>query len=222
MPPERDPDIAWTQAGCRPVTEKELDLILAAMWTLYPPAVAERMTAMFVLMAFAALRVSECCQLRVRDVSTGGIVHDTIRLERCIVKGKKEGCSLPLHPRARAEVQRWEEYSGLNCAPPSTWLFSPCISRHGAKPLYRQDDHVDHRTVLKEFKRCCQYAGLPGWDIPRVLGTHSLRKRVATDGYDRTQNIVWIRDFLRHKSVATTERYIGVKSRNMAAVMAVL
>jgi len=212
----------WTGTGCRPLTLPELDMILATIHNLYPRAVAERMTTMFVVMAYAALRVSECCQLRVRDVSAGGLVNDFIHLQSCIQKGKHETCRLDLHPRAQAEVQRWLDYSGLNCAPSDAWLFPPCASRHGAKPLYRQDDHLDHRTVLKEFKRACQHLNLPGADIPRLLCTHSLRKRAATDSFNGTGNLIFTRDFLRHKSAATTERYIATNAQGIAHAVAVL
>jgi len=52
----------------------------------------------------------------------------------------------------------------------------------------------------------------PGWSI------HKLRHRAATRGYAGTGNLRAVQEFLGHASVATTERYTAVSSRDVRSV----
>jgi len=52
----------------------------------------------------------------------------------------------------------------------------------------------------------------PGWSM------HKLRHRYATRGYAGTQNIRAVQEALGHASVATTQRYTAVSSREVRAV----
>jgi integrase len=64
-----------------------------------------------------------------------------------------------------------------------------------------------------------QYVGLlisrlmpPGWSM------HKLRHRFATKGYNGTRNLLAVQQALGHASVATTQRYTAVSSREVRSV----
>ena len=67
-----------------------------------------------------------------------------------------------------------------------------------------------HNLLKKAFDE----AGLNGH-----LATHSLRKSFAQRLYDRTGDIFVVQEMLGHKSIATTQKYLGV---NYASVRAAL
>lgn len=52
----------------------------------------------------------------------------------------------------------------------------------------------------------------PGWSI------HKLRHRAASRGFTGTGNLRAVQEFLGHSSVATTERYVAVSSRDVRGV----
>ena len=55
------------------------------------------------------------------------------------------------------------------------------------------------------LKDAFETAGLNG-----KLGTHSLRKSYAQRLYEQTNDIYAVQEMLGHKSVGTTQRYLGV------------
>ena len=61
------------------------------------------------------------------------------------------------------------------------------------------------RAAHNVLKQAFEKAGLNGH-----LATHSLRKSFAQRLYDRTGDIFAVQEMLGHKSVATTQRYLGV------------
>lgn len=67
---------------------------------------------------------------------------------------------------------------------------------------------MTERAISKHLKLVCEYLGLEG------IGTHSFRKRFATNVYlDNNYNIELVRQLLQHSSVNTTQRYIGIGSQ---------
>ena len=64
---------------------------------------------------------------------------------------------------------------------------------------------IDRRTAHEALKKAFEAAGLNG-----KLATHTMRKSFAQRLYDQTADIFAVQEMLGHKSVATTQRYLGV------------
>ena len=64
---------------------------------------------------------------------------------------------------------------------------------------------MSRRTAHDVLKNAFEAAGLNGH-----LATHSLRKALHSDLYDRTGDIFAVQEMLGHRNVATTQKYLGV------------
>ena len=64
---------------------------------------------------------------------------------------------------------------------------------------------MSRRTAHDVLKAAFEAAGLNG-----KLATHSLRKSFAQRLYDQTGDVFAVQEMLGHKSVATTQKYLGV------------
>ena len=64
---------------------------------------------------------------------------------------------------------------------------------------------MSRRTAHDVLKKAFELAGLNGH-----LATHSLRKSFAQRLYEQTGDIFAVQEMLGHKSVATTQKYLGV------------
>ena len=69
---------------------------------------------------------------------------------------------------------------------------------------------MSRRIAHDVLKAAFELAGLNGH-----LATHSLRKSFAQRLYDRTGDIFAVQEMLGHKSVATTQKYLGVNYANV-------
>ena len=69
---------------------------------------------------------------------------------------------------------------------------------------------MSRRTAHDVLKSAFEVAGLNGH-----LATHSLRKSFAQRLYDRTGDIFAVQEMLGHKSVTTTQKYLGVNYANI-------
>lgn len=52
------------------------------------------------------------------------------------------------------------------------------------------------------------------------ISTHSFRKKIASDIYNKTHDIEVVREFLQHNSVTTTQRYIKRSSQQLEEAIA--
>lgn len=95
---------------------------------------------------------------------------------------------VPISDNLTAEIQ----------AAGSGWVF----------PSDRHDGHIQARYVGMMVSKLMP----EGWSI------HKLRHRYATRGYNATGNLRAVQEALGHASVATTERYTAVASRDVRAV----
>ena len=98
--------------------------------------------------------------------------------------------------RAIEDLIGWhrEQYGKLDVKRP---VF-PSRNGQGEKRMSRRTAH----DVLKD---AFETAGLNG-----KLATHSLRKSFAQRLYDQTGDIFTVQEMLGHKSVVTTQKYLGV------------
>lgn len=105
-------------------------------------------------------------------------------------KGGKQRV-VPLTERLAAEIRT---FCSGGC---HRWLFVGQI-----------DGHLSVHYVGELISRLMP----PGWSI------HKLRHRAATRGFAGSGNLRAVQEFLGHASVATTERYVAVSSRDVRSV----
>lgn len=69
---------------------------------------------------------------------------------------------------------------------------------------------VGERAIQKQLKIVCDYLGLEN------ISTHSFRKTFATTVYNNSgYNIELVRHLLQHSNSATTQRYIGIGTKQV-------
>lgn len=69
---------------------------------------------------------------------------------------------------------------------------------------------ISTRTVQDVLQRTCEYLGY------ERISTHSFRKYYATEIYKNNQyNIVLVQHLLQHSSAMTTQRYIGLQTKEI-------
>lgn len=147
-------------------------------------------------------RISELLALRIDDVWQNGQPISDLLFQKRIVKGKETARMIPVNAdgqQAIRELIQWHEqrYFDLD---PTRPLFP---SRKFAAALSRSQAH-------RILERAFQQAGLNG-----KLATHSLRKTFAQRLYDASGDIFLVQELLGHKSVETTQAYLGVSYRKM-------
>ena len=119
--------------------------------------------------------------------------------DKSIVKGGEISREVPANTdgmRAIDDLILWhrERYNTTHKHRP---LF-PLRNGHGRKPLSR----CEANTVLKA---AFMTAGLNGH-----LATHSLCKSFAQRLYEQTGDVFVVQEMLGHKSIVTTQKYLGV------------
>lgn len=69
---------------------------------------------------------------------------------------------------------------------------------------------ITERAIQKQLKIVCDYLGIES------VSTHSFRKTFATTAYtDSNYNIELVRQLLQHSSTSTTQRYIGIGTKQI-------
>jgi integrase/recombinase XerD len=162
----------------RYLTEEEVHRLLAAV------AASPRDSAVVHVLAFAGLRVSELCHLRLED----------LEFERNILhvrsgKGDKDR-EVILEDRSRAALDRYLTERSV-AGPRSDRLFP-----------------IGTVTVERIVRRSAAIAG-----IPRRVTPHMLRHTLATTLLSRGCDIRYIQKLLGHASVATTQIYTHVDTQ---------
>ena len=199
--------------ACREVSCKEFTAIIQKTREVFARSVAERLVAQYVLMRAVGLRVGEACQLRVRDVSTGGRVGNYGTIPAAMTK-TKESRSMDLSQPVQRQLRAWFKYSGLG-QHPDRYLFPPTPGGHSDQPFYRTDDHVDHRTVRKALRHVCQLLGLPPG-----ISTHSLRQTFAQAVHVALGNDLYqTQHALRHKNISSTIHYLRLDTRRVSSAI---
>ena len=162
----------------------------------------ERNRFLFLLGLNIGTRISELLALNVDDVWQYGKPVDILELKKATTKGNKTR-QIPLNAQAKeaiAELIRWKESRGESLFP-SAPLF---VSRKGHGRLSRFQLH----RVLKEVFQANECSGR--------VSSHSLRKTFAKALLDSGVNLRVIQILLGHSSLATTEKYLGVSSDELA------
>ena len=181
--------------GTRPLDNAEIRKVSEA----FSGTFAIRNRGLFMLGVSVGGRISELLALKVGDVWQNGKPVKDLLFDRNIVKGGEVSRAVPVNLDGREAIEAliaWhtEQYAGINATRP---LF-PSRKGKGTKAMTRIAAH----DVLKP---AFEAAGLNG-----KLGTHSLRKSYAQRLYEQTNDIYAVQEMLGHKSVVTTQRYLGV------------
>ena len=144
-------------------------------------------------------RISELLALKVNDVWQHDKPVADLLFDRSIVKGGEVSRAVPVNIDGRQAIEdliAWQlaVYRYIKVDRP---LF-PSRKGGGMKAMTRIAAH-------DALKGAFEAAGLNG-----KLGTHSLRKSYAQRLYEQTNDIYAVQEMLGHKSVVTTQRYLGV------------
>lgn len=146
----------------------------------------KRIATVLSLEANLGLRISDILQL-----SLSAIVHDGGRYRLNIIEQKtkkKREFTVPIE--IYSYIQNYVLENKIN---PAAKLFD-----------------ISERTVQNHLQLICEHLGYEN------ISTHSFRKYFATSIYvNNNYNIELVRVLLQHSSVATTQRYIGIGSKEI-------
>ena len=181
--------------GTRPLDNNEIRLVSVCFDGIFEA----RNRGLFMLGVSTGGRISELLSLQIGDVYQNGKPVTDLLFDKSVVKGGEVSRAVPVNrdgQRAIADLIAWhrQRYPDTKKNRP---LF-PSRNGQGQKPMSR-------RTAHDVLKVAFEAAGLNGH-----LATHSLRKSFAQRLYDRTGDIFAVQEMLGHKSVATTQKYLGV------------
>ena len=181
--------------GTRPLDNDEIRRVSTCFTGTYEI----RNRGLFMLGVSTGGRISELLSLTIGDVYQNGKPVTDLLFEKSIVKGGEFSRSVPVNRDGRGAI---EALIGWHCEVYNT--------RDSSRPLFpsrngQGTQRMSRRTAHDVLKAAFEAAGLNGH-----LATHSLRKSFAQRLYDRTGDIFAVQEMLGHKSVATTQQYLGV------------
>ena len=181
--------------GTRPLDNAEIRKVSAA----FDGTFAVRNRNLFMLGVSVGGRISELLALKVNDVWQNDKPVSDLLFDRSIVKGGEVSRAVPVNTDGRQAIEDlivWhlELYGHVD---PKRPLF-PSRKGQGLQPMTRISAH-------RALKPAFEAAGLNG-----KLSTHSLRNSYAQRLYEQTNDIYAVQEMLGHKSVVTTQRYLGV------------
>ena len=181
--------------GTRPLDNAEIRSVSEAFGGVF----AVRNRSLFMLGVSVGGRISELLALKVNDVWQNGKPVKDLLFDLSIVKGGEVSRAVPVNIDGRHAIENliaW--HANLFGEISSTRPLFPSRKGRGLKAMTRIAAHDALKTVFGA-------AGLNG-----KLGTHSLRKSYAQRLYEQTNDIYAVQEMLGHKSVVTTQRYLGV------------
>ena len=181
--------------GTRPLNNNEIRLVSVC----FDGTFEIRNRGLFMLGVSTGGRISELLSLQIGEVYQNGKPVTDLLFDKSIVKGGEVSRAVPVNRDGRRAIEdliSWhaERYQNAEKHRP---LF-PSRNGQGQQPMSR-------RTAHDVLKVAFEAAGLNGH-----LATHSLRKSFAQRLYDKTGDIFAVQEMLGHKSVTTTQKYLGV------------
>ena len=191
--------------GTRPLNNDEIRRVSAAFTGMYEV----RNRGLFMLGVSTGGRISELLSLRIGDVYQNGTAVTDLLYDKSIVKGGEVSRAVPVNIDGRQAIDsliEWHREQYQNTEPGFRPLF-PSRQKSGTLPMHRQTAHDILKTAFTS-------AGLNG-----KLATHSLRKSFAQRVYEQSGDIFLVQELLGHKSVSTTQRYLGVNYADARAAV---
>ena len=145
-----------------------------------------RVATSLVLQSNIGLRIGDILNLRLNN-----IVKDGERYRLDIVEEKTE--------KVRTFTVPTEIYN---------YIKMYCLENE-IKPMAKIFD-ISDRAIQKHLKIVCDYLNIEG------ISTHSFRKYFATNIYiNNNYNIMLVKELLQHSSVAITQKYVGIGSKEI-------
>ena len=186
--------------GTRPLNNTEIRLVSDC----FDGTFAERNRGLFMLGVSTGGRISELLSLQIGDVYQNGRAVSDLLFDKTIVKGGEVSRAVPVNSDGRRAIEAL-----------IAWHREHHNTTHKSRPLFpsrngQGTQRMSRRTAHDVLKAAFERAGLNGH-----LATHSLRKSFAQRLYDRTGDIFVVQEMLGHKSVATTQKYLGVNYANV-------
>ena len=193
--------------GTRPLTNDEIRKVAKT----FDGRFEVRNRSLFMLGVSIGGRISELLSLKIGDVWQHAQPVTDVQFDKSIVKGGETSRTVPMNVDAREAVSELVLWMDANFAILSMAddiaadfpLFPSRKAKNGVASMQRQAADKMLRIVFEN-------AGLNG-----KLATHSLRKSFAQRLYDQTGDIFAVQQMLGHKSVATTQDYLGVNYRSV-------
>ena len=181
--------------GTRPLDNDEIRRVS----TCFNGTFKVRNRGLFMLGVSTGGRISELLSLTIGDVYQNGRAVSDLLYSKSVVKGGEVSRAVPVNVDGRDAIEAlidWhrEKYATLT---PSRPLF-PSRNKKGTVAVNRQSAH-------DMLKAAFMAAGLNG-----KIATHSLRKSFAQRVYEQSGDIYLVQELLGHRSVSTTQKYIGV------------
>ena len=181
--------------GTRPLDNSEIRLVSAC----FDGTFADRNRGLFMLGVSTGGRISELLSLTIGDVYQNRAAVTDLLFDKSVVKGGELSRAVPVNTDGRRAI---EDLIG--------WHREKYGTTHKSRPLFpsrngQGTQRMSRRTAHDVLKSAFEAAGLNGH-----LATHSLRKSFAQRLYDQTGDIFAVQEMLGHKSVATTQKYLGV------------
>ena len=188
----RTPSVPWNKGK---LCGQKPPLKLREIWAIrirLQLAGGLRDLALFNLAIDSKLRSCDLVQLRVRDISNGGIV-----MNRAIVMQQKtkRPVQFEITPLTRESVTNWVADAGLKS---ESFLFP---SRNS------NSLHLSTRQYHRIVGAWVRDIGLEA----AAYGTHSMRRTKASLIYRRTKNLRAIQLLLGHTKLESTVRYLGIE-----------
>ena len=187
--------------GTRPLDNTEIRLVSAC----FDGTFEARNRGLFMLGVSTGGRISELLALTIDDVYQNRKPVTDLLFDRHIVKGGEISRAVPVNSDGRRAISDLID-----------WHQARYGNTKGSRPLFPSRNgqgnpqRMSRRTAHNALKAAFVAAGLNGH-----LATHSLRKSFAQRLYDRTGDIFAVQEMLGHKSVATTQKYLGVNYANV-------
>jgi integrase len=177
--------------GSRPLREDEIEALLRAMDG--PNAPRDR--ALVQIGANLGLRSQNLVALRVGDLWHRDAPRRFLRLPARVMKARR-GHVLPLNQSACQAVTDLMTWKGRRGEPidPDAPLFRS-----------RQGGHISPRRAHQILTAAADRA-----ELASGIGTHSLRKSMASRLVEAGVSLPVIMQALGHRHLSTTERYIGI------------
>ena len=179
----------------RPLNNGEIRRVSAAFTGTFKV----RNRGLFMIGVSTGGRISELLSLTIGDVYQNGSAVSDLLFEKSVVKGGEVSRAVPVNADGRLAIENlisWHREKYQTIA--STRHLFPSRNRNGTVAMNRQTAH-------EMLKKAFIAAGLNG-----KLATHSLRKSFAQRVYEQSGDIYLVQELLGHRSVSTTQKYLGV------------
>ena len=161
---------------------------------------------------YSGMRITELCMLKIENLGYSGrhkfledkrdkLNYQKIHIPKELGKGNKESfvyVKTDVYLAYFDLLKKWFSIDSNRAEKIRTNL----------KPIWG----INKKKYSKQFKD--QFFNILGWRLPFGKSTHILRHSICTHLLQQGKDLLWVRDYMRHISVKTTETYLHlVKDR---------